>query len=282
MTFISVFYLPALTIQDPVWLNSSDAMGPLHPYDKKRFPRMEGFLSGFFDSVSKTADTYGDYGFLDYGNGPHWIKGGAAYKGHPRFYRYYNFDYGFRTCLWYLYARSGERKYFDYAARYNRHLADFKFSHWQTRAKPLGAKTSMGDGITPLYWMSRVSFWGVQGISMRNYKYFNFLTGDERVLDVVKGYAEYMKKNFDPLILPGGVSNGITTQPFQNLAELYAFNWDPEIGKMLYQSRVRLVDLESSSGLAPMGNYGTWYKPYSRIISNIVDFEVTGSKLSLN
>jgi len=272
---------PVYLIQDPHWLRTSDAMGPMHPYDPENFPRLENFLKKFFTEVEKRIDVNGDYGFLDFGNGPHWYKGGPSYKGHPRFYRYYNMEYQFRTVLWMMFARSGDRAYADFALPYNHHLNDFIFSHWDNQGKPTGAMLSVGDSITPLYWMNRASFWGSQGITMQNYYDGFYLTGDRRLLDGTRNFAKHVIKEFDPYILPGGVSNGITSQPYQYLSEMYGATWNEDLGKLLAISRNQLIDLDNSSGMASLEINGSWYKLSSRMIARLRDYQATGSKAAM-
>ena len=270
---------PALALQDAEWLRGTDAMGPLHPYDPKSFPRIESFISKYFERVDRQADTAGDYGFLDYGSGPHTYTGGPAFAGRPRFYRYYDLDYQFRTVMWLLYARSGNRACYDYAVRNNRHLNDFLFCYWPARNKAAGALLTSGDGDSPLYWRSSASYWGSQGIDINNYLYQYFIGGDRRVVDGVRAYAEYMAANFDPLTLPEGIA-GVNYPPYECLAKLYGFTWDERLGRLLRESRERVIDLDTTTGLANTNYYGAWYKPHTRVHATLEDYAITGSDLA--
>lgn len=270
---------PVLAIQDPAWLRDSNAMGPLHPRDPQNFPQIESYIQKYFALVDKRADTTGDYGFLDYGNGPHTYGGGPRLEGRPRFYRYYEMDYQWRTVLWQLYARSGDRAIYDYALRYNRHLNDFLFSWWSSKNKPLGAMLTTGDGEVPLYWRSRATFWGSQGINLNNAFYHFYLSGDRRVLDGARAYGDYMAANFDPLTLPNAVA-GANHNPYECLVDLYGATWDERFGTLLRACRERMVDLDTGSGLVNQAYYGAWYKPHIRVWVHFKDYLVTGSELA--
>jgi hypothetical protein len=270
---------PVLAIQDPAWLRDTDALGPIHPRDPKEFPRIESYLDNFFTAVDKRGDAAGDYGFLDYGNGPHTYSGGPRMEGRPRFYRYYEMDYQWRTVLWLLYARSGDRAVYDYALRYNRHLNDFLFAWWPARNKPLGAMLTTGDGEVPLYWRSRASFWGSQGINLNNAFYHYYLSGDRRVHDGALLFGDHIASTFDPLVLPNAVA-GANHNPYECLVDLYAATWDERYGRPLRACRERMIDLDTGSGLVNQSYYGAWYKPHIRVWVHLKDYLATGSDLA--
>ncbi len=268
---------PPITIQDPAWLNQTGAIGPIHQHDPKKFPRIESFVQNtFLTEVAGKADKIGDYGFLEYGNGPHSYVGRPQYKHFPRFYRYYDTDYQFRNAVWLLFARSGYRPYFTYGYHYNRHLSDFLYSYWSSQGKPKGTLLMAGDSMWPLYWLNSASFYGSQGITMSGPLMMHYLTGDRRIMDGVRAYADYMARNFDPSKLPDAIA-GSNQAPYECLAELYAATWDERLGDLLRETRMRITDLETGSGLPNDKYYGAWYKPFTVINAVLKDWIVTGS-----
>lgn len=269
---------PPLALQDPHWLLETDVLGPLHPYDPENFPRHEALLSGLWEVIADNEHREGNYGFLHYGNGPHSHKGGYSWEGRPRFYRYYNMDYQWRTVVWLIYARSGDRAYAEYASRYNRHLSDFLFSWWDTRSKPFGAKLMIGAaGALPVYWLSRPGNYGSQGVNVSNFLLMYYLRGDRRAQETVLNYGEFLADTFDPTELPDAVG-GTNHYPYEMLAELYGHTWDERYGTLLRRSRERLITPETSSMLPDQRYYGSWYKPGTRMNARLKDYQVTGSK----
>jgi hypothetical protein len=262
---------PVLTIQDPVWLRETDALGQLHPYDAENFPKIEIFLQKYFKtSLVDKADEVGDYGFLDYGNGPHTYD----HKGVPRFYRYYEIEYQGRTTMWYAYLRSGDRMYYNYAAAFNRHLNDFLFLH---HSKYFKGSMVTSDRAHPLYWAARPSFYGSQGVNLSCYFLHSFITGDKRPLDAVRNYQQRIIKDFNPYELPNKVS-GANHPPYECMAELYGYFWNEKVGKKLRIARSRIADQATGSGLVNMNYYGSWYKPFMVASALLKDYELTGSE----
>ncbi len=94
------------------------------PKDARRFPREEAYISDFFDRI-----IYGEVVFpkpvisprrCPNVTGPGWFKCNGL------------IDYHLRRNVWALYARSGERKYFEYGERFNRFAGDMVMHHWDT------------------------------------------------------------------------------------------------------------------------------------------------------
>lgn len=272
-------------IQDPVWLHQTRAMGPLQPYDPKTFPRQEAFLREFFDQMlAGQAQRFGDHGFLDLGAGPHTYSSRSETPGDdwPRLnYRYSNMDYGMRTSSWLAYARSGQRGYRNYADAISRHFYDFKFSHWELPGKPLGAEL---NGLTSednmLYWTGVpgrvVAAGGHQAFDVLNHLYQFYLTGDRRALDVTLNFGQYLRRAFDPSVLPDiGATSG-NFRAYGCAAILYAQTWDPAYVRLVEQARSRLVDLRTTTGLVNQDYYGAFYKHGARAWGVLQDYRATG------
>ena len=276
---------PPFASQDPVWLHQTAAMGPLQPYDPKAFPRQEAFLQQFFDqALAGQAHRFGDHGFLDFGAGPHTYASNSESPGDgwPRLnYRYSNMDYGMRTSSWLAYARSGQRDYRNYADAISRHFYDFKFSHWGLPGKPFGAEL---NGLTSedsmLYWTGVpgrvVAAGGHQAFDVLNHLYQFYLTGDRRALDVTLNFGQYLRRAFDPSVLPDiGATSG-NFRAYGCAAILYAQTWDPAYVRLVQEARSRLVDLRTTTGLVNQDYYGAFYKHGARAWGVLQDYRATG------
>lgn len=281
---------PPFLSQDPAWLHETKAMGPLQPYDPEQFPRQEAFLKQFFEyCLIGQAERFGDHGFLDYGAGPHTWSSSAdpgAGKDWPRLnYRYSNMDYGMRTSSWLAYARSGQRNYRAYADAISRHFYDFKFSHWELPRKPSGAEL---NGLTSeesmLYWTGvpgRVpAAGGHQAFDVLNHLYQFYLTGDRRALDVTLNFGQYLRRAFDPAVLPDiGATSG-NFRAYGCAAILYAQTWDPAYVRLVQEARARLVDLRTTTGLVNQSYYGAYYKHSARGWGVLQDYRATGDSVA--
>lgn len=285
---------PPLTVQDPQWLFTTDAVGPLSPSDPAANPQQEKYIETYVrEFLAGVADRW-DNGFLDYGSGPHTYLLGVA-GGDPRdpaslprpFYRYSHMDYGFRTVIWWLYARSGSRLYYDYATALNRHINDFHFSRWETRDKPFGAMISGGYSEEyPFYWAGSAGRerWGGlsghQGVELNNHLYHWYLTGDRSALDGVRAFGEVFARLCDPTVLPNVGSTSDEAVPLLFAAELYRATWDPRFGRLLADCRERLLDLRTTNGLANRDYCGNYAKVSTHLMPVVRDWEASGSHLA--
>jgi len=276
---------PPVALQDPKWLHQTKAMGPLQPYDPTQFPRLEAFMQQFFaECLEGQAQRFGDHGFLDVGAGPHTYGGALADPGKdwPRLnYRYANMDYGMRTSSWLAYARSGQRNYRTYAEAITRHLYDFRFSHWELPGKPFGAEL---NGLTSeesmLYWTGvpgRVpAAGGHQAFDLLNHLYQFYLTGDRRALEVALNFGQYMRRSFDPSVLPDIGSTSGNFRAYGCAAILYAQTWDSAYVRLVQEARARLLDLRTTTGLVNQDYYGAFYKHSARGWGVLQDYLATG------
>lgn len=280
---------PPLCVQDPCWMRSTEAMGPVHPYDRERFPELERFLEHFFtDDLLGQEQRWGDYGFLDHGCGPHYYLNRSAPPGStmPRaMYRYSGNMYHGQTALWQAYARTGRRMYHDYTAAFHRHNADYKFVHAALPGCAVGAQR--GGGLaeeTPLYWTGRARNSGVleghQGRDLEGFALEYFLTGDRWGLDAVLRFGEVFLRDFDPKVLTqlAAYSNG--PQPTLSAAMLYQYTGDPRYLKKLEQIRDVAIDPQTQTGWVDTDYYGAWEKYPNKVVAVLADYLASQSPKS--
>ncbi|HWB00979.1 MAG TPA: hypothetical protein VG713_20950, partial [Pirellulales bacterium] len=280
---------PPRCIQDPQWMRRSEALGYVHPYDPKRFGDLERFLEHFVcEYLVGQADRWGDFGFLDYGCGPHYYLNTRKLPGvdRPRaHYRYSGNMYNGQTALWQAYARSGQRMYRDYTEAFHRHNADYKFVHFATKGYPIGAqRCGLVSEETPFYWSGRVTLGsgvidGHQGRDLEGFFLQHYLTGDRWALETVRQFGETFLRDFDPGVLPNIGANSNIAQPLTSAAALYGNTGDERYRQKLEQIRARCIDLRTLVGWVDNDYYGAWHKFPNSVSAELDDYLVTGADL---
>ncbi|MBI2194656.1 MAG: hypothetical protein HYU36_21975 [Planctomycetes bacterium] len=200
---------------DPDWIARSGVLGPIHPKDTARFPEAEEAVSDHFDrTVLAGNKVFPAAGYLYWGMYPYAAQSWELRNGrwYPTLHRLARcLEYNLKRSVWILYARSGERKYFDYARRYTRLLSNLLFSSWDVPSKPRGW-TVQGVFHSPIVWgqftpgMERpvrdgegacLAFASSEDIIQFVYDYF--ITGDLHSRDMARNWTEAMVRemNFD-------------------------------------------------------------------------------------
>lgn len=236
---------------DPWWLRESEAMGRFHPYDSERFPDEEGFMESWFDQYHEVHQAWGNYGFLDYGAGPHvWYKkpndGPLAGQWIPFLNRYSRKDYGYHAHLWRMFVRSGMRKYFDAAEKYTRHRLEVVMNHVDWKGKIKGTYQAFPAG--PIYWGTRSSFHNDSGTDIRSFAYLYYTTDYRLAREMLGHYGEALKRVWNSE--KQGPIRG--TRPFaslKNIATVYQETGDPELKEIMEIQTEWLADLEAPQGV---------------------------------
>jgi len=203
---------PVYATIDPAWLASSGVFGPIHPKDTKQFPETEEAISDYFDrTVVAQHKIFPQNGYLYWGMYPYtsWQlrKSGKWYPHAHRLSRF--LEYNLRRGIWILYARSGDRKYFEYAKGYTRLLGNLGFSNCDASGKPKGWIV-MGEWHSPINWghfseetieagkpdfrdnISCLSWASCTDVIQFVHDYF--LTGDYHSRDMARMWTEAMVK----------------------------------------------------------------------------------------
>lgn len=268
---------PVLALQDPAWLSETNALGPIHPYDPEQFPKVERYGELFFrEMLVKQAESAGDFGFLNYGAGPHTYPNRYPGTARPRFYRYSAVDYHGRTAAWLAYARSNNRLFFDYADAFNRNLNDFRFSYWAAPKRPRGAR--LGGSVshdTPLHWAGGLEYFGHQGSDLNNFCYQYYVTGNRRVVDALEPWVDWMVRTFEPAMVENIA--GMSHTPYWMLAQAYYATWDDRLVRLIEDLRRCLLDRGTATGLADLDYYGATYKYHTAGWGALCDWIATGS-----
>jgi hypothetical protein len=238
---------PVLALADPKWIHESRAMGPLHPKDPQRFPEAEELIEAAFDNYYNTIHAINEYGFVDYWAGPH-------YQGFPSSHRY-RLSYTIRNDAWLLYARSGERKLYEFARNSTRTFQDNIMAQWdgpdRIRGLFISASGSPYDSL-PYYWERTTTpeFSTDTTLSHMLYVYrlCGYRRGRDGALEYVDGvkrwwngpYSEF-RRTWRPIMLARCLLQSYTLTWDEDLRVMLAavtnFLYDPEITIALTKDR---------------------------------------------
>jgi hypothetical protein len=199
-----VFDDPPLVLPDPQWTYRSGVVGPLWPKDPQRFPEWEKRIERTWRDVFEVIDDWGDYGFIYYGDGPHYTYR-FSQEGRPvaDVMRYTGIDAWVQYVAWLAYLRSGDRRYFRYAHAHTRFLGDVCASHADTEHRWIGLT---GCHVIPWYAVGMGRFRGrpmggpgplvAYGLFPDHVLFAFYLTGDHRHMDVARAYGHHWKRFF--------------------------------------------------------------------------------------
>ncbi|MDY0166745.1 MAG: LamG-like jellyroll fold domain-containing protein [Thermoguttaceae bacterium] len=273
---------PPLLLADPKWLAATEAVGwPMHPRDEQRFPEEEAVLSEFWDRLMSSYEELRRTGFIAWGDPPH-IRGARS-----QFFRVSGqVDYGLRRHVWGLYARSGDRRYYDYGARFNRFAGDWSIVHHAAGEKFVGGFTTTrpleGFWSRPLYWGTHSALepaGGNTGHDIVNWLLEYYLTGDEYVMELTRMHGEAFKAHWEQTARSRDRYDGIF-MILRVLANLYAREWDEDFGTMARELARYVIDLDSPNGINDAIRFGSLYKVDRNLISLYYYYRETGDDLA--
>jgi len=198
------FSRPPLAYPGPAWTAATDVVGPLSPYDPKRFPEIEKKLDLIVDTGARMVREWGDYGWWEHGSGPHLNYYVIEKKPWAQLKRYTGgCEYWYSRAMWIGYLRSGKRKYFDLTADRARHFMDVVICHQDSDTRWRG-DFYWTPGESPIHWgggkriqMTRMKTAGVHaqfGFTIDMLLQYYYLTGDDRAWDVVEEYADLYRR----------------------------------------------------------------------------------------
>lgn len=256
---------PVLLQAAPAFLCASGALGwPLHPKDEKRFPTEEAILGDFFERIILPYRVFPLTGLIEWGSCPYLDYEKQAGRWTADFYRTaWSVEYGVRRHVWGLYARSGERRYYEYGSRFNTHCADWDMAHWDAPPDVVrgGFGYSYGRIHEPLHWRGPKSLLQIDnsGHDVVNWLLEYYLTGNEAALEATREYGEALKQGWVPETATKSYAPFVLLRV---LAALYTREWDPAFRQMVDDLAAGVVDLAAPNGLSKDLNapYGPLYK----------------------
>jgi len=243
---------PPLGAASPAWMCSTAAFGPLAPVDRQEFPLVEQALDVRHDG-ERTIERF-SVGMFNHGGSTSYFRPEArSYDQMDRPWRLTH--HGSPRVPWLLFARSGDRKFADYALRHGRWCADIGFCHYSTpEFERLGIEGKIRGGqcdykgIVPWSRGGRVQDYN----SMADFLvWMACFSGDRRPLEVAAEWGECVKQRFRPVV--GRNAAGT----LDALLSLYEATWDMDYRELAERQFVAIADKE----FLPSGHFrrGPWY-----------------------
>ncbi len=276
---------PVYAMVEPDWLCQSKALGAIHRQDKTQFRDAEREIEASANEWMRHIPEWGDYGFVDYGMGPHedYVDKLASQ------YRYCFSTYTMRPDFWLLYARSGNRSYRRFAELTNRGQMDACMVHWSSKSKTKGLFTSAESvdgpvgsatiGMLPFYWEQITVMHNESAANLNSMIWDYYLTGNRRSKDVIYEYADGVKKVCTPKEMK---RNGRPLVLLRMLTQSYAFTRDPELKQLASATMDMIYHQDANLGLWQNRKYfdspeeNTLYKTNVDIRSLIEAWNVFG------
>ncbi len=268
-----------LVLADPVWLCETQAMGyPMLHKDTEKFPREETLISDYWQRIILPLRAFPMTGYIAWGCYPsrsyHEAKGKPlAAMNTLESLR----DYGFRREPWRLYARSGERGYYNYGHRFSRFTGDWYLAHWDAPQKKKGgfidSKSYSGTYPSlPVFWGDYTNQFSINAGDIGHWLLDYYLVGDERSLDLVY----QIKKSFADGKWKVGGHPALIMRTLLTLSLLDHDENAIEATKKVVHS---YIDMESQNALKDVG-YGPMYKDH-RSSHNLLEYYLeTGDELA--
>lgn len=244
---------------DPAWISASGALGiPFLEKDTARFAEQEAFISDVFDRMVFPLQVFPMNGYIAWGCHPYlgYVKDKKNGKWYATWYRIRHLvEYHLRRYVWTMYARSGERKYIQYAERFNRFAGDMEMHHWDAGARIKGGFVDQGGthGLHyPFYWGARseIQTFNGSGTDIHNYLLEFYFTGEWAIRELADQFAEALKKHYD---LKTIVDYGRPFLTLRCMVAAYSIQWDPTLAQMVKELADRIIAPDAKHGM------GVWH-----------------------
>ncbi|MCM8785393.1 MAG: LamG domain-containing protein [Candidatus Omnitrophica bacterium] len=257
------FQTPILSLPHPKWTIFETEVIPFKTSikDPNKYPEYEQKIEEYVNSILYLDDKSGNYGFWEYGSGPHFcyrLLNKTENKDEAKFvadsyYRYANHNYGGSEYWWTNYLRSGERKWYDFARRHCVYIGDIAMRYDNSGYADYASYYSW-QGSTYLHWAFHPN------AMLYNYLFGNFARAEDILKVWRKGILDVTERRDWPRQFEGGNlvnSNGSSLRCsyglFNQINNLFLISWDLDLGVRMEELAKYLINLESPSGVIPDG-----------------------------
>jgi len=266
-----------LLLPDPRWTCESCVLCPMpiQEKDAKRFPAAEAMMSEFFDRSVLGLRAFPTTGFIAWGCNPFLHYGrttdGRWYAGYYRLQ--YLIEYNLRRNAWLMFARSGERKYYEYVSRFDWFAADWSMNHEDFGRKVRGGFARQGNYHYPVFWgdRSEVLYTECSGTDLFNWYTAYYMTGDLRSLEVVHEFRDAVLRGWESAMKDKKYRTGAAFMTLRLLVQLYMEKWDARLGEIARTWAHKILDPNSPNGITDDQPYGFLYK-VSRNLCSVLEY----------
>jgi len=243
-----------LVLADPEWLCATEAMGwPVYHKDTEKFPEEEQLISDWWKRLVMPLEAFPMNGFIAWGCYPdvsYHSRDGYVMSGFSRLTGLK--EYGLRRVPPLMYARSGERKYYEYGYKFCRFTGDYGTAHWDVPGKDRGSFIATPLLRLPLFWEGNTSPSGIIDGEIKHWLNDYYLTGDEYSFELIKRIKELYAKKGYPAAGVVSISRILLT--------LSVLDWNPDAVTAARDFMHGIIDMESENAIKNEGGYGSLYK----------------------
>ena len=221
----------------PEWIRETEALGPIHPKDTKKFPEEETVIEGIFKNLYNAYGCGPVGGFVEYHAGPNRVV-----------HNYRSGGYSLRADSWYLYARSGERDIREFAQGSNRAFTDYTISHWNSDKKILGLYIGdVGSPGTlaqrnrvrdlPMFWQGNGTQYELSTVADMDQSMLDYyFTGYRRAGEILSNFSNAAKNTltYDKI-------HWRALLTLKHIAQVYEVTWEPKLREVIYEINNRYM-----------------------------------------
>ena len=253
------FQFGPAAIVDPQWVCESGVFGAMWPRDEKRFPQAESAIEMVSDKIFRQQKIDRDYGMFNFGDSHHnWYWQERRWSLH-RIWR--NTHHGWGRWPWLLFARSGSKRFLDWAARNARHVMDVDHCHYTTpefvglpwpRGKMVGG---ICDYKGLAHWASgaRLGYNSAADPFLWHY----YMTGERRGYDVALEHGQALLSQPRPRAHREGAGRATSA------VALYQATWDNDYLEFVERHLDALLGTQRDDGTFPQWeNFAPYLQRY--------------------
>ncbi|MBT3380645.1 MAG: hypothetical protein HN742_39775 [Lentisphaerae bacterium] len=226
---------PPFVVADSDWMCRTDVFGPLHPRDPERYPEIEKTFDVAFGRYEFLRDHLDNYGFFDHGDVNYvvnWDEENQRWWERP-WRRMASRFYGISVMPWTMFARSGDRRYLQWAIDNAKHVMDIDMTHVTADVpgypypKWKGGRFGGNGGI--IHYGGNVYDVGCDS-HVTPWLYYYYLTGYRRAWDVFHEEGEFYLNLNKPGFLGSGhlrrYAHRMTGGSLRLLTQYWWATWD--------------------------------------------------------
>lgn len=249
----SLFQENPIAVVSPKWVAETEALGAMRQRDPERFPVVERALDKTFELIRRYQMMDRDYGMFNYGNAHHnWDARERRWNLHRI---WYNIHHGWARWPWLMYARSGDKRVFDYARANATMAADVAHCHYSTKrweAESWPEQKLVGGicdykGFSPWSAGGRAQYNSSADALLWSY----YLTGDERSLKTAMDHGGVLLADARPW------RDRVGSARVTSAVALYNHTWDNDYLEFIERHMDVILENQKENGAMSSREYWT-------------------------
>lgn len=245
-------------VADPLWTRITDALGPMHEKDMKRFASVEVAMDSLFETWNSQIEVLDDYGMFNWPD-LHQYPYDEFNPSARAFHRCWNNNhYQESRALFHLFLRSGEGKYWRFATERARHTMDVDSVNYAEDPPPIRYHLRGAN-----YHPKGIVHWGGDGTVSGHYcnydymLYHYYLTGDPRGPELVRMWCDEFSRG-----VWVAEAERECTAPMAEITYAYKHFRDPRMLKALNLFKEAMLSAPPAGHQIPWFNALSWWRVY--------------------